>query len=101
SLNYEVQPRGVLVTTVNPGFVSTEGFPNHDAPGRFVMRPERIARGIATVIERGIAPEYSIPRWLAPFQAFRVLTPRLSRAGVRAATSGELHRADQPAERRR
>ncbi|HKZ75741.1 MAG TPA: SDR family oxidoreductase, partial [Actinomycetota bacterium] len=27
ALNYETEPRGVLVTSVNPGFVRTEGFP--------------------------------------------------------------------------
>jgi hypothetical protein len=58
------------------------------------MKPERIARGIATVIERGIAPEYSIPRWLAPFQAVRVLTPPLYRAGVKMASAQELKRQD-------
>jgi hypothetical protein len=56
------------------------------------MKPERIARGIATVIERGIAPEYSIPRWLAPFQAARVLAPPLYRAGVRMVMTQELRR---------
>ena len=69
------------------------------------MRPERVAQGIATVIERGIAPEYSIPRWIAPFQALRVLTPPLYRAGVKFVTSTELKRhgahpdvADDPRE---
>ena len=82
SLNYELEPFGVRVTAVNPGFVKTEGFPQERIPKPFVMQPERIARGIATVIERGIAPEYSIPRWLAPWQAFRVLTPPLYRWGL-------------------
>jgi len=94
SLNYELDPFGVLVTAVNPGFVKTEGFPQDDIPKPFVMQPDRIARGIATVIERGIAPEYSIPRWLAPWQAFRVLTPPLYRAGVRMTAKAELKRRD-------
>jgi short-subunit dehydrogenase len=94
SLNYELEPFGVRVTSVNPGFVSTEGFPNDQIPRPFVMKPERIAQGIATVIERGIAPEYSIPRWLAPWQAFRVLTPPLYRAGVRMTAKAELKRQD-------
>jgi short-subunit dehydrogenase len=82
SLYYELEPYGVKVIAVNPGFVSTEDSPNSQVPEPFLMEPDRIARGIGTVIERGIAPEFSIPRWLAPFQAVRVLTPRLYRAGV-------------------
>ncbi len=87
SLYYELAPFGVLVTAVNPGFVSTEGFPNHEVPGPLVMGPERVAAGIVTVIERGIAPERSIPRWPAPFQAVRVLAPPLYRWGMTLATS--------------
>jgi short-subunit dehydrogenase len=105
SLYYELEPYGVKVTAVNPGFVSTEGFPNSQVPEPFLMKPERIARGIATVIERGIAPEFSIPRWLAPFQAVRVLAPPLYRAGLKMVWSAELRRqgahptvADDPRE---
>jgi short-subunit dehydrogenase len=105
SLYYELEPCGVKVTSVNPGFVSTEGFPNEQIPTPLVMKPDRIARGIATVIERGIAPEYSIPRWLAPFQAVRVLAPPLYRAGMKMVSSQELRRhgahpkvADDPRE---
>jgi short-subunit dehydrogenase len=94
ALYYELRPAGVLVTAVNPGFVSTEGFPQEEMPRQLVMKPDRIAQGIATVLERDIAPEYSIPRWIAPFQAFRVLTPPLYRAGVRMATSADRWRRD-------
>ncbi len=96
ALFYELEPFGVRVTSVNPGFVSTEGFPNDDVPRQFVMKPEQVAEGIAKVIERGIVPEYSIPRWLSPFQVFRILTPPLYRAGVRMATSAELRRHRPP-----
>jgi hypothetical protein len=37
------------------------------------------------VVRDGIAPEYSVPRWVAPLQAFRVLTLPLYRWGVRQA----------------
>ena len=50
------------------------------------MQPERVAEGIARVIEHGIAPEYSIPRWLSPFQVFRILTPPVYRWGMVQAT---------------
>ncbi|MEP6758656.1 MAG: hypothetical protein ABJB55_05630 [Actinomycetota bacterium] len=71
------------MTAVNPGLVVTEGFPQTNVPKRFVMAPERVAEAIVKVVQEGIAPEYSIPRWLAPFQVFRVLTPPLYRWGVR------------------
>jgi short-subunit dehydrogenase len=92
SLHYEVEPRGILVTAVNPGLVSTEAFPHRDAleRGRPVMRPARVARAIVDVVERGRAPEVSVPRWMAALQIFRVLTPPLYRFGLRRVTRGSL-----------
>jgi short-subunit dehydrogenase len=83
ALNYEAEDRGVHVTSVNPGLVFTEGFPQTDVDPRIVMKPERVAEAIVRVIREGIAPELSVPRWLGPFQAFRVMTPPLYRWGVR------------------
>ena len=71
------------VTSVNPGFVDTEGFPQDRLPSWMVMRVERVAGAIVKVAEDEIAPEYSVPRWVSPLQAFRVLTPPLYRWGVR------------------
>lgn len=83
SLHYEAGDRGVLVTAVNPGFVDTEGFPQGHLPDKLVMKTERVAEAIVKVVRDGIAPEYTVPRWIAPLQAFRVLTPPLYRWGVR------------------
>jgi NADP-dependent 3-hydroxy acid dehydrogenase YdfG len=83
SLHFDTEPRGVLVTTVNPGFVATEGFPQDSVPRQVVLDVEKVSGAIVKVVRDGIAPEYSIPRWIAPFQAFRVLTPPLYRWGVR------------------
>lgn len=85
ALHYEVAPHGVLVTAVNPGLVATEAFPHRDTieHGRSVMQPDAVARVIVRVVEREIAPERSIPRWMAALQAFRVLTPPLYRLGMR------------------
>jgi NADP-dependent 3-hydroxy acid dehydrogenase YdfG len=82
SANYDAGARGVLVTAVNPGFVATEGFPQDDLPSWAVMPADRVAEAIVKVVRDGIAPEYSVPRWVAPLQAFRVLTPPLYRWGV-------------------
>jgi short-subunit dehydrogenase len=83
SLNYDTEPDGVLVTTVNPGLVKTEGFPQTGIPRLLVMRASKVGDAIVHVVRDDIAPEYSVPRWLAPLQAFRVLTPPLYRWGVR------------------
>jgi short-subunit dehydrogenase len=85
SANYDAEPRGVHVTAVNPGFVATEGFPQDDLPSWAVMSADRVADAIVKVVREGIAPEYAVPRWVSPFQAFRVLTPPLYRWGVRQA----------------
>jgi short-subunit dehydrogenase len=83
SLHYEVEPDGVLITAVNPGFVATEGFPQQGLDPRIVMDVDRVAETIVRIVRRGIAPERSVPRWVAPLQAFRVLTPPLYRWGMR------------------
>ena len=85
SANYDAESRGVHVTAVNPGFVATEGFPQEGLPSWAVMPVDRIADAIVKVVREGIAPDYSVPRWVAPFLVFRVLTPPLYRWGVRQA----------------
>ena len=99
SLHYETAPQGVLVTAVNPGVVPTEGFPHEEAkrargPRRLaVLRPEQVAEAVLRVVEKGIAPELSIPRWLSALQAVRVLTPPLYRFAMRRATGRGMLRA--------
>jgi hypothetical protein len=41
------------------------------------LTSERVAAAIVKVASEGIAPEYSVPRWAAAFQVFRMLTPGL------------------------
>ncbi len=76
---------GVRVTAVDPWFVTTEGFPQEGIPRWLVLRPEHIGEAVVRVVQRGIAPEYSVPRWVGPFQLFRILTPPLYRWGLRSA----------------
>ena len=81
ALYHELGPRGILVTSVNPGFSPTEGFPV-TGPSVVTLEPDDVAALIVDVVRKGIAPEISIPRPLAALQAIRVLTPPLYRWGV-------------------
>ena len=75
SLNLTTAPDRVLVTAVNPGFVPTEGFPATDRPRILSLTVEEVARAIAHVVLREIAPEYSIPRWVGAGRIASVLAP--------------------------
>jgi len=86
ALYYELAPRGILVTSVNPGSAATEGFPHGQLPSAIVMPAERVARAIVDVVRKDKAPEVTVPRALGPWQAFRILTPPLYRWGVRQAS---------------
>jgi short-subunit dehydrogenase len=83
AMHYETEGRNVLVTAVNPGFVDTEGFPQGDLPSWAVLKMSTVTGAIVKVVHEGIAPEYSVPRWLAPLQLLRVVTPPLYRWGLR------------------
>jgi short-subunit dehydrogenase len=87
ALYFELASRGVLVTSVNPGLVRTEGFPQRErTPGLRVMSPPEVASAIVEVVRSGRGPQRSVPRWLAAFQSIRILAPPLYRFGVRRAT---------------
>jgi NADP-dependent 3-hydroxy acid dehydrogenase YdfG len=99
SLHFEVEGRGLLVTTVNPGLVQTEGFPHRELRDRFgirPMKPLRIAEVIVEVVERGRAPEVTVPRLLGAMQAVRVLAPPVYRWGVRRAVAKGLRATRVP-----
>lgn len=83
AMDYETEGRNVHVTAVNPGFVDTEGFPQGDLPSWVVLKMRTVTDAILKVVREDIAPEYSVPRWLSPFQLFRVVTPPLYRWGIR------------------
>lgn len=86
ALAHELAPSGVLVTAVDPGLVRTEGFPQTGAPGWSVMPPERVARTIVRVVERGLGPAVAVPRIAGAADLARVLLPGPYRWGVRRFT---------------
>src|SRR5439155_15391828 len=94
SLDGSFRGRGVRLTSVNPGFVPTEGFPDRGQPRLLTLTPERVAEAIVKVVREGIAPEYSIPRWAAAGQVFRILTPPLYRRAM--ALAGRIGRPAAP-----
>ncbi|MGH2712217.1 MAG: SDR family NAD(P)-dependent oxidoreductase [Actinomycetota bacterium] len=103
SLHFELRPRGVMVTVVNPGLVATEGFFPKDSPAwkdplakTFMMKPEKIGRAIVDVIRHRRGPEVSVPRWLAAPQAVRVLAPPLYRAALRRIVGNRAGSAEAP-----
>jgi short-subunit dehydrogenase len=96
SVFFETEPDGVLVTALNPGFVATEGFTQEGLVRKVTMRPERIGESVVKIVRDGIAPEYFVPRWAGPLQAFRVLTPPLYRWGIRQAWRVTGHRSAPP-----
>jgi NADP-dependent 3-hydroxy acid dehydrogenase YdfG len=86
SLNITTRPQGVLVTAVNPAFVTTEGFTAEGRPGFVSLTTVKVADAIVHVVQRGIAPEFSIPRWAGPLGTLSVLMPRLYGRVVELAT---------------
>ncbi|CAN5820656.1 N/A [soil metagenome] len=71
---------GITVTQLNPGFISTEGFPQQHllrSPfARLVGVPDDVAAAVADVIARP-RRERTVPRWYRPLIALRHLAPPL------------------------
>lgn len=75
----QLRSRGIRVHTVKPGFVETEGFPQHWLPRplrRLVIGPEKIADHVLTSIERGRG-ETTVPRYYAVASVVQALAPNV------------------------
>ncbi len=83
---------GVTVCQLNPGFIVTEGFPQHQLRGSLAERilgtPEDVARAVHRALRDGPV-EYTVPRWYRPLVTvrhvaaplYRTVVSRLARAG--------------------
>ena len=78
--------KGVAVTQLNPGFVSTEGFPQTEllrSPlRRLVVEPDAVADAAVDVLRRGTR-ERTVPRWYRTVVVLRHVAAPLFWAGVR------------------
>lgn len=80
--------RDVRVSQVNPGFITTEGFPQAWTRGTplapLVGVPDDVARAIVRVVVRGTR-ERTVPRWYRPLIVLRhVAAPAVRWVGARA-----------------
>jgi uncharacterized protein len=89
SIAVELAPRGIMVHTVSPGFVETEGFPQHERfPGalhRLVADPALVVARVLGAVDKG-KREIVVPRWYRPAAWAQALAPGLF-ASARARTS--------------
>ena len=89
SIAVELGPRGILVHTVSPGFVETEGFPQRErfpaALHRLVADPALVVERVLGAVDRG-KREIVVPRWYRPAAWVQALAPG-ALASARARTS--------------
>ena len=83
-----LQSHGVTLTAILPGFVPTEGF-SGKGPRPLRVTVEEIADATVAAILSDRAGDVYVPRWVRPFETFRVLAP------------GAYHRVVTAAARRR
>ena len=87
ALRFELEPRGVYVSLVEPGPIPTEGFPQSDLRGNPVLRyalgtTKDVSKAIIDAIE-GRKMQRVVPRAYYLVQLPRIVAPRLFRFAMR------------------
>jgi NAD(P)-dependent dehydrogenase (short-subunit alcohol dehydrogenase family) len=83
ALHYDLAEKGICVTTIEPGLIPTEGFPQSDLVGHRLLRhvlgsEEQVSEAIRRSITH-CKPQRTVPRWYYMLQVPRLLTPPLYR----------------------
>jgi short-subunit dehydrogenase len=86
-LRFELEPRGVYVSLVEPGPIPTEGFPQSDLKGHVLLRfalgtTKDVSKAVFDAIE-GRRMQRVVPRAYYFAQLPRILAPRLFRLAMR------------------
>lgn len=86
SLHYELAGVGVCVSTVEPGFIPTEGFPQRELADDPILRyalgnVAGVSRAIRDAVE-GRKMQRVVPRWYYALQVPRLLVPPVFRFAI-------------------
>ncbi len=96
SLYPQLAARGIYLSSVEPGFVPTEGFPQKNLVGdRFMKHLLGSDAEVSAAIRHAIThrkPQRVVPRWYYLIQVPRVLSPRLYRLGAERIANSSLGR---------
>ncbi len=97
ALQPDLAERGIYLSSVEPGFVPTEGFPQKNLAGDRFMKhilgtDAQVSDAILDAI-RGRKPQRVVPRWYYLLQVPRVLAPSLYRFGLNKVANSSAGRA--------
>lgn len=96
ALHHEMAGRGIFFSSIEPGFVPTEGFPQknmvRDRLLKYLLGTDaQVSAAIRDAIE-GRKVQRVVPRFYYLFQIPRLLTPGLYRAGLRKVMASSMGR---------